>query len=289
MISLNGYKFSEARYGSATIRRAVAEHLPPLVLLDEGGQSLAENAALCARALEVGSSFSNLWAEEPIGLVEVDGRQSLAFADNRITRLDGLLGRPMDISHFLSVASAVTEAVAQMHRSGHVHRALRPWHLFLRPDNNVGIVGLGRVQGLSSDIEHDVLEASADDLAYVAPEQIRRPARSDEHSDLYALGIIFYEMLAARRPFDGGDPLEWAHAHTALTALPPSTLRPLIPSAVSDLIMRLLSKDPEDRFQSAGSLREALKRLASAWLRPGIERIGAHASARAWPGRAARA
>src|SRR5690606_33051586 len=102
-------------------------------------------------------------------------------------------------------------------------------------------------------------------LPYLSPEQTGRTRREvDFRSDLYSLGVTFYELLTARRPFVGASPLELIHAHLARRPQPPQWLRPDIPTPLSAMIMKLLEKAPEHRYQSARGLRLDLERLASA-------------------------
>ncbi|WP_342251162.1 AAA family ATPase [Sphingomonas sp. OTU376] len=264
MINLSGYNLTEARFGAATIRRAVSESDPPMFLLDEGGRDAVENHALVTRSYEMATLDAHGWSERPLGLTQFDGRRSIVYADFPNTRLDALIGRPMEPGYFLNLASAIAEVVAQMHMSGVVHRLLRPWTLVRRADQSFRIIALGRVQRNPAQDPGEGFDLSGEDLAFVSPEQVRRPYASDARSDLYSLGVIFYEMLTARKPFEARDALEWAHAHSAVTAPAPSAVSPHVPIAVSDIVMRLLAKDPEDRFQSAADLRDALARATGA-------------------------
>ncbi len=92
--------------------------------------------------------------------------------------------------------------------------------------------------------------------AYLAPEQtgrLRWPV--DERSDLYALGVIFYELLTDAPLFQAADPLEWAHCHVARWPIPPSVSNPAIPQVLNDIVLKLLAKSADERYQSANGLR----------------------------------
>src|SRR5262249_45297355 len=103
-------------------------------------------------------------------------------------------------------------------------------------------------------------------LAYMAPEQTGRMNRSiDSRSDLYSLGITFYEMLTGSLPFSAPDQMEWVHCHVARRPAPPSERVENIPAPVSAIIMKLLAKTTEERYQTAAGLESDLRRCLVDW------------------------
>jgi PAS domain S-box-containing protein len=109
-------------------------------------------------------------------------------------------------------------------------------------------------------------ETIAGTLAYMAPEQTGRMNRSiDSRSDLYALGVTFYQMLTGALPFTADDPMEWVHCHLARRPLAPTERLKEVPAAVSAIVMKLLAKRAEDRYQSAAGLERDLHRCQSQW------------------------
>ena len=110
-------------------------------------------------------------------------------------------------------------------------------------------------------------------LAYMAPEQTGRMNRSiDARSDLYALGVTFYQMLTGALPFTASDPMEWVHCHIARKPVPPAERLAGIPEPLSALIMKLLAKTAEERYQTAAGLERDLRRCLSDWEAPGPHR-----------------
>ena len=100
----------------------------------------------------------------------------------------------------------------------------------------------------------------------MAPEQTGRVNRSiDSRSDLYSLGVTFYEMLTGSLPFTASDPMEWVHCHIARQPAAPSERLRSVPGAVSAITMKLLSKTAEERYQTAAGVESDLRRCLSQW------------------------
>ena len=109
-------------------------------------------------------------------------------------------------------------------------------------------------------------EFIAGTLPYMAPEQTGRMNRSiDSRSDLYALGVTLYEMLTGSLPFSATDPMELVHCHIARKPVPPSARLKGIPNAVSDIVMKLLAKTAEERYQTATGAASDLRRCLDEW------------------------
>src|SRR5262249_42156072 len=109
-------------------------------------------------------------------------------------------------------------------------------------------------------------ERIAGTLAYMAPEQTGRMNRSiDSRSDLYALGVTLYQMLTGSLPFTATDPLDLVHSHVARNPVPPAERLQSVPAPVSAIVMRLLAKAAEDRYQTAGGIERDLRRCLAAW------------------------
>ena len=176
-------------------------------------------------------------------------------------------GRPIAITEFLRIAKALAEILAEVHLRWVIHRDIKPSNILIDPETGeVALADFGISVLLESERAqlHDpqIIEGT---LPYVAPEQTGRTGREvDFRSDLYSLGVTFYELLTGRRPFVANSPLELIHAHLARRPDPPVWLRPELPKPLSDLVIKLLEKAPERRYQSARGLAADLEAINDA-------------------------
>src|SRR5215472_3622521 len=208
------------------------------------------------------------WAARPTELIEWHGEFTLRTEDPGGQVLASLLGKPWDIGPFLRVAAGVASAIGGLHRQGLVHQDIKPSNILV--DFSMGkawLVGFGLTTRATREGHAPSFpRAIAGTLAYMAPEQTGRMNRSvDTRSDLYSLGVMFYEMLTGARPFEASEPLEWIHCHVARQPSPPSDRAPGIPAAVSALVLRLLAKNPEDRYQTARGVEADLRGCLAEW------------------------
>jgi PAS domain S-box-containing protein len=208
------------------------------------------------------------WAVRPLELVRDCGRIMLVLEDTDSEPLHRLLGPPMKVHSFLSLAVAITVALTQVHRRGLVHKDIKPANILVnRTTGEVKLTGFGIASRLPRERQAPAPpESIAGTLAYMAPEQTGRMNRSiDARSDLYALGVTFYQMLTGRLPFTAADPMEWVHCHIARKPVPPSERLATIPAALSAVILKLLAKTAEERYQTAAGLARDLRRCLAAW------------------------
>jgi predicted ATPase/class 3 adenylate cyclase/tRNA A-37 threonylcarbamoyl transferase component Bud32 len=166
--------------------------------------------------------------------------------------------RPFDPRTFLQVAVRVTEALGRLHQHGIIHKDLKPHNVIANLDSGVvQITDFGIASLLSTErqelINPDQLEGT---LLYMSPEQTGRMNRMiDYRTDIYSLGVTFYELLTGQLPYSATDPLEIIHCHIAKTAASPQDVLPSVPAALSQIVMRCLAKNAEDRYQSAYGLK----------------------------------
>lgn len=162
------------------------------------------------------------------------------------------------------IAIQICEGMNAVHKARAVHRDLKPDHIFLvdrdgKRDQVIiidfGVVlDLDDVQQRRDEIERKLIIGS---LPYMAPEQFLQGI-IDHRADIYAVGAIFYEMLTGELPLSGSDLIEYKRLHMYTTPDAPSSRRPSLPSIADALVLRALSKDPNERFQSMEEMRESL-------------------------------
>ncbi|MEP6516586.1 AAA family ATPase [Microcoleus vaginatus] len=174
------------------------------------------------------------------------------------------------IEEFLRIAIATTESLQQIHSAHIIHKDINPSNIVFNPaSGELKIIDFGISTQLTREnytIKNpNILEGT---LAYMSPEQTGRMNRSlDYRTDFYSLGATFYELLTNKLPFDTQDVLELVHSHLAKQPLSPSQVNPEIPQIVSDIVMKLMGKNAEERYQSAlgikADLEECLNQLHS--------------------------
>ena len=208
------------------------------------------------------------WAVRPLDLVRDAGRTMLVLEDARGELLDRLLGAPMEVGRFLRLAIAIAAALGKLHQRGIVHKDIKPANILIDGATcEARLTGFGIASRLPRERQSlHPPETIAGTLAYMAPEQTGRMNRSiDSRSDLYALGVTFYQMLTGALPFNAADPMEWVHCHLARRPVAPAERLMEIPGAVSMIVIKLLAKRAEDRYQTAAGLESDLRRCQTEW------------------------
>ena len=267
MNDLSGYVFSPLREGDITLYRGSGNGLAPILLVTAEETSLG-----CVERLKheyaLKAELDAEWAARPVALTHYNDRMTLVLEDPGGAPLDRLLGHPLDVSHFLAIAISVAGKLRQMHERGLVHKDIKPANILVNAaSGDVWLTGFGIASRLPRERQAPGLpELIAGTLAYMAPEQTGRMNRSiDARSDLYALGVTLYQMLTGSLPFTAADPMEWVHCHIARKPIPPSERLETVPAAVSALILKLLAKTAEERYQTAAGLERDLRCCLAAW------------------------
>jgi PAS domain S-box-containing protein len=209
-----------------------------------------------------------VWAVRSVALTTHEGRAALVLDDPGGELLVRRAGTPMDLGDVLRTGAGVAAALRDLHARGLIHKDLKPANVMI--DSSMGHVWL-RGFGIASRVPRERRlpeppEVIAGTLAYMAPEQTGWMNRSiDARSDLYALGVVLYELLTGSLPFTASDPMAWVHAHIARRPVPPAERRQDIPDAVSAIVMKLLAKAAEDRYQTAAAVERDLRRCLAHW------------------------
>jgi PAS domain S-box-containing protein len=263
----SSYAFSPLRKGDLALFRGSGNGLAPILLVAADETSLG-----CVERLEheyaLKGELDADWAARPVALTRYNDRMTLVLEDPGGAPLDRLLGRPLDVSHFLRIAIPLAGALRRVHERGLIHKDIKPANILLdAASGGVWLTGFGIASRLPRERQAPAPpEVIAGTLAYMAPEQTGRMNRSvDSRSDLYALGVTFYEMLTGQLPFVAADPMEWVHCHIARQPVPPNERVAGVPVPLSAIVMKLIAKTAEERYQTAAGVEADLRRCLAAW------------------------
>jgi len=264
--------FHDLGAAAPRLERAIADGWVSVLVAGRGRTEPTAQATL-QREYAFRNALHEDWAALPLALVPHGEGALLVLKDP-----GGELLRRMDcpvrsIDTFIAVAIRLTAAAAAMHAAGVMHRALTPDRVLLTPDGRARLTGFGFASRIAT--ENDVLpeeHLAWDEISfdYMAPELGgRMNVRVDARADLYSLGCILHELLVGRPPFQGADPAQRVHAHATHKPSPPSDLVEGIPRQLSLLILKLLEKTREHRYDSAASVLADLHRCETLYRQHG--------------------
>jgi len=264
MTELPGYVLeSSLREGGEFIvhrGRRRTDSCPVLVVALAAEQPSPQSLRRLEHEFSLEADLDAAWATRPLALTHHEGRTMLVLKDPGGVPLDRILekchGQPIELTRFLRIAIGLATALGEVHRHGLIHKDLHPANILVDDADNVRLTGFGIASRLPRERQAPLTpEVIAGTLPYMAPEQTGRMNRSiDSRSDLYALGVTFYEMITGTLPFEATDPIGWVHCHIARQPLPPSERLTVIPGSLSAIVMKLLAKNAEDRYQMSERL-----------------------------------
>ena len=204
---------------------------------------------------------------------------SLVVADAGGATLAGT-AKPLAAAELAGLAAGLARAVAGIHARGVMHRDIAPANVVIGRGGLPCLVDFALAASLAEirpEFTHHAEITGT--LAYLAPESTGRTGRPvDQRADLYALGAMLYELATGGPPFGTGDPLRLTHDHLARMPTAPAELNPAVPASLSQIIMHLLEKEPDHRYQTAEGVLYDLEQLRDAGARPGsaVLRVGQH-------------
>jgi predicted ATPase/signal transduction histidine kinase len=272
IVELSRYSLDLVREDAEFILyRAHSKHLEPpsiLLLTPSSTRPSPETLEKINHEYSLSSELDKIWALPPLAISSYNDKRVLVLEDPGGAPLNRVMEGPMEMKLFLRLAIQISGAVGQLHRHRLIHKDLKPSNVFVALESGrVWLTGFGIASRLVR--ERQPLEPPsfiAGTLPYMAPEQTGRMNRSiDSRSDLYALGVTLYEMLTGSLPFTASDPMEWVHCHIARQPIPPAERVPSIPGPVSVIVMKLLAKTAEKRYQTALGLERDLQRCLEEW------------------------
>jgi serine/threonine protein kinase len=247
--------------------RSTADASQVLVLSPVAEHPTPESLKLLEHEYSLREALDPRWAARPIAMARHGARTVLVLEDPGGAPLDQLLGHPLDLALSLRLAIGLSTAIGQLHQRGLIHKDIKPPNVLVNSvTGQCWLRGFGIASHLPRERQSpDPPEFIAGTLPYMAPEQTGRMNRSiDSRSDLYALGVTLYEMLTGSLPFTASDPMEWVHCHIARQPVPPGERLKNMPGSVSAIIVKLLAKTPEVRYQTA-AVESDLRRYLAEW------------------------
>ena len=276
MSSSSAYTTTETLYEGRqnVVYRAVrnVDRCPVVLKVLDPRHSRPKDFERLKHEYEIGKLLAAPTVVKALALETHQGMPALVLEDFGGRCLDGLLGTPMAVESFLPLAIRIAGAIVDIHQQGVVHKDLKPDNILVNlTTGEVKITDLALASRLPRELPTAgpprLIEGS---LPYLSPEQTGRTNRAiDSRTDLYSLGVTFYRMLTGQLPFEAHDPVEWVHCHVARAPPSPQEIVPEVPETIARVVLKLLSKMPEDRYQSARGLRLDLERCLAQWTRTG--------------------
>jgi predicted ATPase/signal transduction histidine kinase/GAF domain-containing protein len=239
-----------------------------LVLMPSAERPAPSLVARLEHELALRAEIDDEWAVRARTLSDEHGLPVLVLDDPGGELLSARIGQGSDIATFLRTALGISAALASLHARQLIHGDIKPGNLLVDTDTfAVRLLGFGFASSAAR--PHGSVNPGATlegTLEYMAPEQTGRMNRPvDARSDLYALGTTLYQLLTGRLPFSAASASEWVHCQIAKAPPPPAKHRADVPEILAAIVMRLLAKAPEDRYQTAAGVRTDLARCLEQW------------------------
>ena len=205
------------------------------------------------REYETTRRLNDAGIPRPIGLERVSNRLILITEDIGGQDLKTLLKtHTFTLQQLLKIAVDTVRVLGEIHAANLIHGDIKPSNIvFNTQTDHLQIIDFGSSRPLSDTVPVDEIQVLAGTLSYMSPEQTGRMNRPvDWRTDFYSLGVALHELFVGKLPFETTDVLELVHAHIARQPMMPSELNAEVPVGLSDIIVKLLAKNPEDRYQS---------------------------------------
>jgi serine/threonine protein kinase len=176
---------------------------------------------------------------------------------------------PISLVEAVSYFSQALSGLGHAHRCGVVHRDLTPENLIVTPEGTVKIAGFNLAKA-ATDPQLTQAGAAVGVLHYMAPEQVKGEVVLDARCDIYSLGVVLYEALTGKKPFDYKSQFDVMLAHVNKTPLPPSRINPELTPEIDAIVLKAMAKEPSQRFQTASEFRDALRRARASSKAPSV-------------------
>jgi predicted ATPase/signal transduction histidine kinase len=267
MITLPGYEIADKIYESSrtlVYRGVRSNDQKPVVIKTLRNQyPTPRDVAVFRKQYSLATDLSILGIVRPYSLEVHDNQWMLILEDFEALSLkDYCKTYSIDLATFLSIAIQTVRILGELHQNRIIHKDIKSANLLINPTTGqIKITDFSIASILPKETQTLISPSGLEGtLPYMSPEQTGRMNRGiDYRSDFYSLGVTFYQLLTNRLPFESSDPLELVHCHLAKQPTPPATINPKIPIPVSEIVMKLMAKMAEDRYQSAAGLLHDLE------------------------------
>ncbi|MCJ7618704.1 MAG: protein kinase, partial [Anaerolineae bacterium] len=244
------------RGGMAIVYRGLDTLLERQVAVKVMSEAAAPGTEGRARLLDEARNAAGLNHPNIVSVHDAGEANGFAFIVMELVEGESLhKRRPTDLGNIVTIAQQVCAALEYAHAHDVVHRDLKPENVLLAPDGTAKLTDFGLARSVASRMTSEGMVVGT--VFYLAPE-VALGRVFDGRADLYALGVMLYELTTGRLPFLAEDPVAVISQHLHAPVVPPRARHPEIPPALDDLIVRLMSKDPEDRPASASEVLRAL-------------------------------
>jgi len=271
--TIGKYRVLEAlgRGGMAQVYRAYHPQLDRYVAIKVLRSDLVEHEEFLARFRREAHAVSGLRHPNIVQVFDFDVQDETYYMVMELLEGDTLRarlneyrarGERMPLPEILRILADVLNGLGYAHSEGIIHRDIKPANIMLTKRGQAVVTDFGIAQIVGS-TQYTVSGALMGTLSYMAPEQGLK-GHCDSRSDIYSLGIVFYEMLTGYTPFDADTPLAILMKHLNDPLPLPSQVDPSLPAALEHIVLKALAKDPDDRFQDAAAMAAALQQAAEA-------------------------
>ena len=249
--------------GMAVVYRAMDNRLNRLVAVKIMRPELAKNEKFRSRFQTESRAIAKLSHPNIVGVYDVSHTESIEYIVMEL--IDGITLKqymnehgPLDTATALNFSIQIAKALSHAHSKGIVHRDIKPQNILVVGEDTIKVAdfGIANLQSEVPDVENEAIGS----VHYISPEQAKG-LPVDERSDIYSLGIVMYEMLSGRLPFDGDDDRAIALKHLSAVPTPLREIVPTIPESFAAIVRRAMQPSLEKRFQTADELVSELERF----------------------------
>ncbi len=268
MMSLSGYQTGHLIYkgNDALIYHGlqIKDQLPVVIKQLKTSYPSREELTRFRREYQIMRMFNTEGIIKAYSLEKCQNSLAMIIEDFKGKSVEMLLpDQTFDLAQFLQLSIRISKALGQIHRQNIIHKNINPGNIIWNPQTGqVKITDFGISTELLSEAPeaHDpkIIKGT---LPYISPEQTGRMNRNlDFHTDFYSLGVTLYEIATRHLPFESKDPMTLVHSHIARTPVPPHEVNPQLPEVITEIILKLMAKTAENRYQSTFGLQVDLQK-----------------------------